>query len=153
MNWTALGAIGELVGGAVVVITLIYLAAQIRQYTRATMAQATAFVASEMERNLLAVAENAELAEAFTKAARGEDLAPVEGTRLLFWWSSFVRTADSHIAQSKLGTLSEDVVAPTAIVLRQFVEIPVLRNSLQEMIDRKVQGKAFRDWVLSNVLS
>jgi hypothetical protein len=34
MNWNALGALGELVGGAVV-ITLIYLSAQTRQNTKA----------------------------------------------------------------------------------------------------------------------
>jgi hypothetical protein len=31
MNWDAIGAIGELVGGAAVLVTLIYLAVQIRQ--------------------------------------------------------------------------------------------------------------------------
>ena len=54
MNWEALGAVGDFVGGVVVLITLIYLSAQIRQNTRGTRAQATAAVASEMQRNLLA---------------------------------------------------------------------------------------------------
>jgi hypothetical protein len=35
MNWEAIGAIGELVGGAVVVASLIYLAVQVRQNTNA----------------------------------------------------------------------------------------------------------------------
>jgi hypothetical protein len=34
MNWTAIGAIGELVGGIAVIGTLIYLATQIRQNTK-----------------------------------------------------------------------------------------------------------------------
>jgi len=34
MNWEAIGAIGELIGAAAVVVTLIYLAVQIRQNTR-----------------------------------------------------------------------------------------------------------------------
>lgn len=34
MNWDALGAIGESIGAAAVVVTLIYLAAQIRQSTK-----------------------------------------------------------------------------------------------------------------------
>ena len=33
MNWTALGAIAELIGGLAVLITLIYLAVQVRQNT------------------------------------------------------------------------------------------------------------------------
>lgn len=38
MNWEALGAIGEVVAAAVVVLTLIYLAVQLRQSIRATHA-------------------------------------------------------------------------------------------------------------------
>ena len=34
MNWTAIGAIGELVGGIAVIGTLIYLATQVRQNTK-----------------------------------------------------------------------------------------------------------------------
>ena len=33
MNWDAIGAIGELIGGAVVIVTIIYLARQVRQNT------------------------------------------------------------------------------------------------------------------------
>jgi hypothetical protein len=36
MNWTAIGAIGEFLGATGVIITLIYLARQVRQNTRAT---------------------------------------------------------------------------------------------------------------------
>ncbi len=34
MNWEAIGAVGEIVGAAAVVVTLIYLAAQVRQNTK-----------------------------------------------------------------------------------------------------------------------
>ena len=39
MNWEAIGAVGEILGAAGVIITLIYLASQIRQNTRATRSQ------------------------------------------------------------------------------------------------------------------
>ena len=35
MNWEAIGAIGEIIGAAGVIITLLYLASQLRQNTRA----------------------------------------------------------------------------------------------------------------------
>ena len=38
MNWDAIGAIGEVVGAVGVIITLIYLAAQIRQNSKTTQA-------------------------------------------------------------------------------------------------------------------
>lgn len=152
MNWTAVGAIGELVGAAVVVVTLIYLAVQIRQNTRATRAQATASIASEMEHTLLAVAQTGDLADAYLKASQQAQLSPVEAVRLLFWWGSFVRNAESHVVQVYLGTLSEDVRLPIAILLRQFLQIPILKDALAEWIRQEVQGKAFRDWVVENVL-
>ena len=152
MNWTAVGAIGELVGGAAVIITLLYLAVQIRLNTKATRAQATAYVASELERTVLSVAENTELAEAFVKAAQGADLSPVERARLLFWWGAYARTSESHVLQAELGTMSDDVREPVAILLRQFSAVPILRESLQQMIDQKVQTKTFRDFVTRNVL-
>ena len=34
MNWDALGAIGELVGALAVIVTLIYIAAQVRENTK-----------------------------------------------------------------------------------------------------------------------
>ena len=40
MNWDAIGAIGEIVGAGAVILTLIYLAAQIRQNTRSVRAAA-----------------------------------------------------------------------------------------------------------------
>ena len=39
MNWDAVGAIGEIVGALAVVITLVYLAIQVRQNTRHLQAQ------------------------------------------------------------------------------------------------------------------
>ena len=39
MNWEAIGAIGELCGAAGVIVTLVYLSTQIRQNSRALMAQ------------------------------------------------------------------------------------------------------------------
>ena len=40
MNWEAIGAIGEFMGGVVVVVSLVYLAAQIRQSNRHAEASA-----------------------------------------------------------------------------------------------------------------
>jgi hypothetical protein len=50
MNWEAIGAIGELIGAVVVVVSLVYLAAQVRQDTeqaRLSSVQAVTFQNSE----------------------------------------------------------------------------------------------------------
>ena len=48
MNWEAIGAIGEIVGGAGVIATLIYLAVQIRQNTRSVEAATYQSVAESL---------------------------------------------------------------------------------------------------------
>lgn len=56
MNWTAIGAIGEILGAAGVIITLVYLARQVRQNTSATRlstAQSIATAARDWNRPLL----------------------------------------------------------------------------------------------------
>jgi hypothetical protein len=146
-----LGSIGEFVAAIATLATLAYLALQIRQNTRGTRAQTTAAVASEMQRNLLALAECDALAQAFVKAAQGAELSPVEITRLLMWWGSFIRSADSHIVQA--DTIHGDATAPTRVVLLQFLQIPILRGSFKNMLDQEVSSKTFRDWATKNVLS
>lgn len=57
MNWTAIGAIGEFLGAAGVIITLIYLARQVRHATRATRlstSHSIAAAARDWNRPLLA---------------------------------------------------------------------------------------------------
>jgi hypothetical protein len=41
MDWTAVGALGELFGAVAVVLSLIYVAAQVRQNTQAVRSAAT----------------------------------------------------------------------------------------------------------------
>ena len=52
MNWDAIGAVGELLGATVVVITLIYLAAQVR-HAREDVRRSINHSRSEINRNLL----------------------------------------------------------------------------------------------------
>ena len=62
MDIMELGAVGELVGGVAVIATLVYLAAQIRQNTRAAMADAE-IAASAAMRGLVEKFVTAEIAK------------------------------------------------------------------------------------------
>ena len=50
-------------------------------------------------------------------------------------------------------TVSEDLRVPIAVILRRFSQIPMLENHLRQEIEQECQSKAFRDWVVENVLS
>ncbi len=61
MNWDALGAIGEIVGALAVVITLVYLASQVRYARNATIDQNRLSRSSAIREILLATAGNDDL--------------------------------------------------------------------------------------------
>jgi len=153
MNWDAVGAIGELISGVVVVATLIYLARQMKQNTEATQAQTTASVALEMEQSLLVLAQNSDLAAAYQKALRRQELSETEQIRLAFWWAAVVRSAHSHVVQDRMGNLTEDNTKTARQILRQFVRIPLLREQLKDLVDRKQYPESFCLWLAENVLS
>ena len=67
MNIEQLGSIGEFVAAIATVATLIYLAFQLRQNTRALKATAFQSVVSEMGKNVEPLMNNGEMAEIFLK--------------------------------------------------------------------------------------
>ena len=82
MNWEAIGAIGESVGAAGVIASLVYLAVQIRQNTRSTR-RASARQTGEM--NAVALRPFADYSELFSGDFMGldqlADLDPSQRTR------------------------------------------------------------------------
>ena len=98
MNWDAIGAISEAVGALGVIITLIYLATQIRQNSR-TMDQHTSAVATAAEiaaadqngRQYAILAQDSALADIIYRGNTGDELNPVEHVRYTSHWiASFV---------------------------------------------------------------
>ena len=83
MNWEAIGAIAEIIGAIAVVVTLAYLAIQIRDGTRIARSatrQAIAETAMTHGANLVA---DKELMAALLKDFKGQDVDEVNWTRLL----------------------------------------------------------------------
>lgn len=78
------GAIGELIGGLAVLVTLFYVALQIRHNTRA-IRLSTAHAVTEVFRDMFSLmAEHGDLAELIYKAAN--DAASVDGSDKLRYW-------------------------------------------------------------------
>ena len=65
MNWEAIGAIAELLGALGVIVSLIYLAAQIRQNTRSACSASFQVAAAEAGQIYRVIAENSEAARVF----------------------------------------------------------------------------------------
>ncbi|MFT4799432.1 MAG: hypothetical protein ACJAYE_003628 [Candidatus Azotimanducaceae bacterium] len=73
MNWDAVGAVAELVGAAGVIVTLIYLATQVRQNTKSISTSSFQATTDALNQVNALIADNSDLAEIFT-AVRNEKL-------------------------------------------------------------------------------
>jgi hypothetical protein len=65
MNWDALGALSEMIGAAGVIITLGYLAIQVRRSNKLATAETNRFSYTAANSTILAIAQDTELAKIF----------------------------------------------------------------------------------------
>lgn len=110
MNWDALSAVGEIIGAAAVVVTLIYLAGQVRQATQATQA-ANFQAASTLEHDfLLFLGQDPATARTWATFMFGDPSALPEAERLqgTFLMGAALRRLENVFHQYRLGTISKD---------------------------------------------
>ena len=82
MDWEAAGAIGEVIGGIATILTLLYLAYQIRNNTKATRGTTSFSIQTAIADNLSAVRSDSEFAEIWLRGLKGLDaLSEVERAR------------------------------------------------------------------------
>lgn len=104
MNWEAIGAIGEIIGAAGVIITLLYLASQLRQNTRAlgvTSIDSTTKVGNETR---ALMASDPVVTELYFRGLRDPDsLDEIERERLRLILTNALWALWNTWAQSQLG--------------------------------------------------
>ena len=134
MNWEAAGAIGEIIGAIAVVATLGYLASQIRQSRKATLAEIYQNRAHSRGANSLAVALNAsnfhEIAFRFETSLN--EMSAFEAVALLSEQEKYLLSMFHHDLMVRLdnvnfqyqqGFISEEYMDTVRIGLRRFVPI------------------------------
>ena len=148
MSIMELGALGEFIGAIAVVVTLGYLAVQVRLSSKSTKSNAIALAASDHLANMRSLAENPSLANAFEKANRGEVLAPLELTQFSWWFLCFLRGVETHIQMARLGVVPE-FEEPSVVILRGLSRSDGVMRSI---IENYVGTKTFKDWLDEKVL-
>ena len=112
MNWEAVGAIGEIVGAAGVIITLLYLSIQLRQNTRAS--QITA-IQSSMENSATfseLIAINEEVAHVFWQGLTDpEALSAADKRRFVGILNIFLRREAVAFYLHREGMMPDDLWA------------------------------------------
>ena len=105
MNWEAIGALGNVVGGVGVIVTLVYLALQIRQNTKALKVSAYADFVTRHLHNLEIETQHAELI--VRSRSPSFSASPSELQVLTAHHSGYVRNGDALFYQFQQGLLDK----------------------------------------------
>lgn len=110
LNWEALGAIGEIAGALGVIITLAYLAVQIRQNTRASRITAIQTASENSARFSELLASDPELGELLWRGLRDpESLSPAETRRFVATLNVFMRRESVAFYLHKAGAMPDEL--------------------------------------------
>jgi hypothetical protein len=106
MNWEAIGAVGEILGAVAVLITLVYLAYQIKQYTAATLAATNSAYADAGREFSTAIATCPELARAMANWPENPlDADPADQVQILSLCRAVFHVWANTHRQHRDGTL------------------------------------------------
>ena len=108
MNWDAIGSIGEIVGALGVILTLGYLAIQIRQNTESVQAASELGLSNRSAEWMSMMALNPELTTIHDKAAEDPNsLTPEEKSRFMWLVAELFMIYEGHYQLYLRGHLSE----------------------------------------------
>jgi hypothetical protein len=121
MNWDAIGAIGEITGAFAVVVSLVYLATQIRTQNREARA-ASVHQVIEGYRTSIAVLHEPEMADVWVLAMGDFDsLTPAQRLRFIVYLTTALRSFEDAYFQWCEGRLDVEtwhaLIAPLADLL------------------------------------
>ena len=145
MNWDAIGAVGEILGASAVVISLVYLAAQIRAQNREARAAAMHEI-SEGFRDSIATFVNRENAEIITRANRDFDALPDEDVFvLLAGLQRFLRLWEEAFHQYNDGRLDSKIWNVMVKQYASFISMPAMNRIWQ--LRKDYYDPEFREFV------
>jgi hypothetical protein len=107
MNWDALGAIGEVIGALAVIFTLVYLARQMQQTTRALRLNTVNAVTEELQAMFSLLASDKELTDIIIEAGQGTDLTSEGRVRYYTFTSNLIRIYENAYLQKQEGTIHD----------------------------------------------
>jgi len=129
MNWEALGAISGLVEALAVICTLIYLAVQIRQFTRSQQSATAQATGSSRTALYELGASDPELSRVYAKGlAHPDELTDEERTRFMWMLARVFATFEETYSQYKLKLVEENDWERYRQTARTMIENPVTRD-------------------------
>ncbi len=125
MNWEAIGAIGELGGAAAVLVTLIYLAVQVRQSNFAQQRESFRGYVSELNARLLEPQRDPEFVELFQRANRDWNSIPLRDQAVVSSvYSSYFFACSEAFALRESGDVDPALVYEADQAVASILQMP-----------------------------
>lgn len=128
MTIQELGAIGELIGGIAVILSVLYLALQIRHGLVGYRSTVTQEVTNHFSRIQLEIAGNQELFGIWSRAQRGEHLSEEETGRAQQILSSYLIGFENLYFQLKNGMFDKDAYNARRRILGSMMSSPTAQG-------------------------
>ncbi len=129
MNWEAIGAIGEVLGAIAVLVTLLYLAVQIRQNTQALKVTAM----GTLHDVHVVTEKNEPYIASLVKLGRDEPLDPIERIVAVERFLTIVRAFERLWLQQEMGTVAREQFDRQIDLLRWALSTPQARKMWAEL--------------------
>ena len=142
MTLQDLGALGELLGGIAVVVTLVYLALQVRQNTAMMTAQAVQSSIDATQRVLLFRAENPEIRRVLQKARTQENLTVDEIEALASYLQAVFMNFQGRLQHNLRGVFDTSVNESYELILVDYFRQPFVRRWWE--FSQVLYGASFR---------
>lgn len=154
MNWEAIGALGEILGALVVVVTIFYLAVQVRHSRHSNQVVAASRIAEASDIWLRQLVQDADLLEVYLRGFEDyESLQGLEKARFAFLIIQFLRAVEGAWTQKELGVITDDQWYGYVASVRRIVGSPggvvafgkvrdVFSPSFRGAIEQIISGEA-----------
>ena len=135
MNWEAIGAISEFVGAFVVLVTVIYLAVQVRHLKQQNIESANMSGFDAILQIHMQTATDIELSELIVKAFSGEELTPAETVRLRNYIGANVQLIQRMYYAHLSGVFDKSRWEDTKNLMRRYAAFETARQMFLEYVE------------------
>ncbi len=127
MDLDQLANLGEFIGGGAVVVTLLYLALQVSQNTKALRATSVQALHDSVAAGLTAIATSEDTTEILRLGQAGAELSPNQAARFSLLMHAVCRRWENAFVQRRLGALDEAAWEPWELIMRSNFSSPAMR--------------------------
>ena len=129
VNWDAIGAVGEIVGSLAVLVTLVYLAMQVRHFKQQTMITSYQHTISSLNEFADQVSSSESLAEIIARGRTSyTSLTPVERLRFDHIYLRLLNSVESWYLQvlqtTEAGPYRDEQLRNIRVVINKFCAFP-----------------------------